>query len=123
MKAGISRQRVWLSVPVCRVEVSSSISGRAARSPSPFDIYPIPFFLSETVTQSRVATPDSAIAVSLVSTLGGGADAVRENNQDVLILTLGSAISVSPFYSMDSTGVEAKFSKPLSNDFNRLGEK
>jgi hypothetical protein len=37
-----------------------------------------PLFLSETVTQSRGATPDSALAVSLVSTLGGGAGSVRE---------------------------------------------
>ena len=48
-------------------------------SPLPFPtlIYIIPFFLFETATRSRVATPDSEIAVSLVSTLGGGADSVR----------------------------------------------
>ena len=51
----------------------------AGGQPAPFPtlIYIIPFFLSETATRSRVATPDSAIAVSLVSTLGGGADSVR----------------------------------------------
>jgi hypothetical protein len=48
-----------------------------AGSPLPTLIYIIPFFLSETATRSRVATPDSAIAVSLVLTLGGGADSVR----------------------------------------------
>jgi hypothetical protein len=44
-----------------------------------------PLFLSETATQSRVVTPDSAIAVSLVSTLGGGAAAVSENDTDISI--------------------------------------
>ena len=45
--------------------VPSSISGR---KPGPFLtlIYIIPLFLSETATRSRVVTPDSAIAVSLV---------------------------------------------------------
>jgi hypothetical protein len=38
-------------------------------------------------------------------------------------ITLGSAISISPLYSMNSEGLDAKFSKPLSNDFNGLGEK
>jgi hypothetical protein len=53
----------------------------SGREPAPFPtlIYIIPFFLSETVTRSRVVNPDSAIAVSLVLTLGGGADAVRGN--------------------------------------------
>jgi hypothetical protein len=49
-------------------------------------IYILPFFMSETATQSRVATSDSAIATSLVSTFGGGADAVRENDKDISIL-------------------------------------
>jgi hypothetical protein len=48
-----------------------------AESPLPqCDIHPLPFFMSETATQSRVVTPDSAIAAFLVSTLGGGADSV-----------------------------------------------
>src|SRR5688572_5792376 len=38
-------------------------------------------------------------------------------------LTLGSAISITPFYSMNYNGLDANFSKALSNDFNRLGEK
>ena len=41
-------------------------------------IYILPFFLSETATRSRVAPQDLAIAVSLVSTLGGRADSVRK---------------------------------------------
>jgi hypothetical protein len=32
--------------------------------------------------------------------------------------TLGSAISVSPLYSMNFKGLDANLSKPLSNDFN-----
>jgi hypothetical protein len=32
----------------------------------------------ETATRSRVATPDSAVAVSSGSSLGGGADTVRK---------------------------------------------
>ena len=38
-------------------------------------------------------------------------------------ITLGSAISISPLYSMNSNGLDANFSKALSNDFNRLGGK
>src|SRR5688572_25423454 len=74
-----------LSAPACGAEVPSSISGRAARS-LPHLIYIIPFFLPETATRSRVATPDTAIAASLMSTLGGGADSVREGNSDVAIV-------------------------------------
>src|SRR5688572_4233313 len=37
--------------------------------------------------------------------------------------TLGSAISITPFYSINYNGLDANFSKALSNDFNRLGEK
>jgi hypothetical protein len=37
--------------------------------------------------------------------------------------TLGSAISIIPLYSMNSNGLDTDFSKALSNDFNRLGEK
>jgi hypothetical protein len=45
-------------------------------------IFSPPIFLSETATQPGVVTPDSAMAVSLVSTLGGGADSVRKTNKD-----------------------------------------
>ena len=53
--------------------------------PSSCDIYH-PLFLSETATRSRVATPDTAIAASLVSTLGGGACSIRGKNKDVSIV-------------------------------------
>jgi hypothetical protein len=67
----ISLQGVYFTTPVCEVKLPSSISGRSARSPL-FDIYIIPFFLSETATRSRVAIPDTAIAESWMSPLGGG---------------------------------------------------
>ena len=38
------------------------------------------------MSRPRVATPDSAIGVSLVSTLGGGAYSVRKNDKDISIL-------------------------------------
>jgi hypothetical protein len=47
-------------------------------SPLPNVIHILPLFLSETTIRSRVAIPDSAIAVSLVSTLGGSADSERK---------------------------------------------
>jgi hypothetical protein len=40
-----------------------------------------------------------------------------------IFTALGSAISISPLYSINSNGIDAKFSKALSNDFNRLGGK
>jgi hypothetical protein len=43
--------------------------------------------------------------------------------QFINIITLGSVISVSPLYSMNYNGLDADFTKPLSNDFNRLGKK
>jgi len=46
-------------------------------APFPTVIYIIPLFVSETVTRWRVATPDSVMAVSWVSTLGGGAASVK----------------------------------------------
>jgi hypothetical protein len=71
-----SERVIGTSADVCLVVGFPSNSGRAACF-LPNLIYIIPLFLPETVTRSRVVTPDSAIAVSLVSTLGGGADSVR----------------------------------------------
>jgi hypothetical protein len=36
--------------------------------------------------------------------------------------TLGSAIPISHFYSVAYKEMDTNFSKPLSNDFNRLGK-
>jgi hypothetical protein len=47
----------------------------------------------------------------------------RKAFREAVTETLGSAISISPLYSMNSNGIDAKFSKALSNDFNRLGGK
>src|SRR5688500_18856387 len=69
---------MWRTAPACEAEVPSSLSGRAARSKP--DIYHLPFFRPETATRSRVVTPDSAIAESWVSPLGGGASSVREES-------------------------------------------
>jgi hypothetical protein len=72
-------KRPWIALvrgQIDRVAMLSSISRRAARF-LPNLIYIIPLFVFETATRSRVATPDSAIAVSLMSTLGGGAGSVK----------------------------------------------
>jgi hypothetical protein len=58
----------------------------AGVSPLPTLIYIVPLFLSETVTRSRVVTPDSVITMTMVSALGDGADSIRENDADVSIL-------------------------------------
>jgi hypothetical protein len=52
----------------------TGFTSHSGREPAPnFDIYIIPFFLSETATRSRVVTPDSAMAASLMSTLSSEA--------------------------------------------------
>jgi hypothetical protein len=52
-----------------------------------------PFFLSETATRPRVATPDQAVAESLLSTLGGGAYSVRGDNKDKIKDNAGDSAS------------------------------
>jgi len=86
----------------------------------------LPLFISPTRAIGSAGVAAAGIGAAGMSIYGyrsEGKDTGRLANRGSVTYTLGSAISVSLLHSMYSKCLVANFPKPLSHDFNRLGEK